>query len=62
MTEDMTIAGNEGRFDDYLRDIGIAAVVLPMPPDEAKYQTRLFVNNPRPLMRADALSNYEKAR
>jgi len=44
-----------------LRDVGIPADVLPMLADEAMKQTRLLVNNPRPLSRADALAIYEQA-
>jgi alcohol dehydrogenase class IV len=44
-----------------LRDVGIPADVLPKLADEAMKQTRLLVNNPRPLTRTDALSIYEQA-
>jgi alcohol dehydrogenase class IV len=44
-----------------LRDVGIPADVLPMLADDAMKQTRLLVNNPRPVTRADALSIYERA-
>ncbi len=44
-----------------LRDFDLPADVLPMLADDAMKQTRLLVNNLRPLIRADALSIYEQA-
>jgi alcohol dehydrogenase class IV len=44
-----------------LRDVGIAADALPMMADDAIKQTRLLVNNPRPLTREDAREIYEAA-
>ena len=44
-----------------LRDVGIAREALPMMARDAMNQTRLLVNNPRPVTEADALSIYEAA-
>jgi alcohol dehydrogenase class IV len=42
-----------------LRDVGIPAGAVPMLAREAMKQTRLLVNNPRPLEEADAAAIYE---
>jgi alcohol dehydrogenase class IV len=42
-----------------LRDVGIPADAVPMLAREAMKQTRLLVNNPRPLEEADAAAIYE---
>ena len=44
-----------------LRDVGIPVDALPVLADDAMKQTRLLVNNPRPVTRADALAIYEQA-
>jgi len=44
-----------------LRDVGIGAADLPMLAADAMLQTRLLVNNPRPLTQADALALYQEA-
>ena len=44
-----------------LRDVGITAADLPVLADDAMLQTRLLVNNPRPLTRADAFALYQEA-
>jgi len=44
-----------------LRDIGIPRNALDMMADDAMKQTRLLVNNPRPLTRADAFAIYSAA-
>lgn len=44
-----------------LRDVGIPEDALEMMADDAMKQTRLLVNNPRPLGRADALAIYRAA-
>jgi alcohol dehydrogenase class IV len=44
-----------------LRDVGIPQEALPMMADDAMKQTRLLVNNPRPVAREDALSIYSAA-
>jgi alcohol dehydrogenase class IV len=44
-----------------LRDVGIPADALPLLARDAMKQTRLLVNNPRPLTEADALSIYRQA-
>jgi len=44
-----------------LRDVGVAASDLPQLALDAMLQTRLLINNPRPLTEADALSLYEEA-
>ncbi|KAF0676019.1 iron-containing alcohol dehydrogenase [Profundibacterium mesophilum] len=44
-----------------LRDVGIAAKDLPLLAGDAMKQTRLLVNNPRPLAEADAAAIYEAA-
>jgi alcohol dehydrogenase class IV len=44
-----------------LRDLGIGREALPRLASEAMKQTRLLVNNPRPVMEADALAIYEAA-
>jgi alcohol dehydrogenase class IV len=44
-----------------LREVGIAARDLPMLAADAMKQTRLLVNNPRPLVEADALTIYQAA-
>lgn len=44
-----------------LRDMGIAADALKMLAADAMKQTRLLVNNPRPVTEADALRLYEQA-
>lgn len=42
-----------------LRDVGVPRVAVPMLAADAMKQTRLLVNNPRPLNEADALAIYE---
>jgi len=44
-----------------LRDHGVTADALPQLAQDAMLQTRLLVNNPRPLTEADALSIYQLA-
>lgn len=44
-----------------LRDVGIPQDALPRMAQDAMKQTRLLVNNPRPVTEADALAIYEKA-
>ncbi|SCY28202.1 iron-containing alcohol dehydrogenase [Microvirga guangxiensis] len=44
-----------------LRDVGIPQDTLPMLAEDAMKQTRLLVNNPRPLLLADARAIYEAA-
>jgi alcohol dehydrogenase class IV len=44
-----------------LRDVGIGKDSLPMMARDAMNQTRLLVNNPRPVTEADALAIYEAA-
>jgi alcohol dehydrogenase class IV len=44
-----------------LRDVGIPADAVPALADDAMRQTRLLVNNPRPLGHADALAIYRAA-
>ncbi|MCM2474162.1 iron-containing alcohol dehydrogenase [Rhizobium sp. CG5] len=44
-----------------LRDVGIPRDKLSLLADDAMEQTRLLVNNPRPVSRADALAIYEAA-
>jgi alcohol dehydrogenase class IV len=44
-----------------LRDVGIPEGALPRLADDAMKQTRLLVNNPRPITRADALAIYTAA-
>jgi len=44
-----------------LRDVGIPESALELLADDAMKQTRLLVNNPRPLTRADALAIYRAA-
>ena len=44
-----------------LRDVDIPREALPRMARDAMKQTRLLVNNPRPVTKADALSIYEKA-
>ena len=44
-----------------LRDVGIGEEALPMLAADAMKQTRLLVNNPRPLQEADALAIYREA-
>jgi alcohol dehydrogenase class IV len=44
-----------------LRDVGIPADAVAMMADDAMKQTRLLVNNPRPLTREDARAIYEAA-
>jgi alcohol dehydrogenase class IV len=44
-----------------LRDVGIPRDAIPRLGEDAMKQTRLLVNNPRPLALADALAIYEAA-
>ena len=44
-----------------LRDAGVPQAALPMLARDAMNQTRLLVNNPRPVNEADALAIYERA-
>jgi alcohol dehydrogenase class IV len=44
-----------------LRDVGIPSDAVPMLARDAMKQTRLLVNNPRPLTEADALAIYQQA-
>ncbi|WP_346914049.1 iron-containing alcohol dehydrogenase [uncultured Roseibium sp.] len=44
-----------------LREVGITAADLPKMASDAMKQTRLLVNNPRPVTEADALAIYEAA-
>ncbi|WP_460450888.1 iron-containing alcohol dehydrogenase [Alsobacter sp. SYSU BS001988] len=49
------------RLESRLRDVGIPQEALPTLAADAMRQTRLLVNNPRPLTEADALSIYRQA-
>ncbi|MET1025662.1 MAG: iron-containing alcohol dehydrogenase, partial [Dongiaceae bacterium] len=44
-----------------LRDVGIPEDAVPMLAQDAMKQTRLLVNNPRPLTEQDALAIYRQA-
>jgi alcohol dehydrogenase class IV len=44
-----------------LRDVGIPETAIPLLASEAMKQTRLLINNPRPLTEADALDIYQAA-
>jgi alcohol dehydrogenase class IV len=44
-----------------LRDVGVPQEALPMMAEDAMRQTRLLVNNPRPLALEDARAIYEAA-
>jgi alcohol dehydrogenase class IV len=44
-----------------LREVGVGEADLPMLANDAMKQTRLLVNNPRPLAEADALAIYRAA-
>lgn len=44
-----------------LRDVGISAADLPRLAQDAMLQTRLLVNNPSPVTKADALAIYQAA-
>jgi alcohol dehydrogenase class IV len=44
-----------------LRDVGISAADLPLMAEQAMLQTRLLVNNPRPVTAADAHAIYKAA-
>ncbi len=48
-------------LEQRLRDVGITEEDLPMLASEAMKQTRLLVNNPRPVTQADALAIYKAA-
>ena len=48
-------------LEQRLRDVGIAEDALPMLAHDAMKQTRLLVNNPRPVTEADALAIYRAA-
>ncbi|MGL5447784.1 MAG: iron-containing alcohol dehydrogenase [Rhabdaerophilum sp.] len=51
----------ELKLPQRLREVGIAAEDLPMLARDAMKQTRLLVNNPRPIGEADALAIYRAA-
>ena len=48
-------------IEQNLRDVGIEKEALPMLACDAMNQTRLLVNNPRPVDEAAALAIYEAA-
>lgn len=48
-------------LEQRLREVGIPGDALPMLANDAMNQTRLLVNNPRPLTEADALAIYRAA-
>ncbi|SOC46032.1 alcohol dehydrogenase class IV [Rhizobium subbaraonis] len=53
--------GRDLRIPQSLREVGIPRDALPMMARDAMKQTRLLVNNPRPLAEEDALAIYEAA-
>jgi alcohol dehydrogenase class IV len=55
----LTALSSELGLPPRLRDVGIPAGAVPMLAREAMKQTRLLVNNPRPLEEADAAAIYE---
>lgn len=55
-----SLAGEIG-LPPRLRDVGIGADALPKMASDAMKQTRLLVNNPRPVTEADALAIYRAA-
>lgn len=57
------LAGLRARLDlpSRLREAGVPAGALPRLAAEAMKQTRLLVNNPRPVTEADALAMYRAA-
>lgn len=59
--EALAALGRELGVPQRLRDVGIGAGALPMLARDAMRQTRLLVNNPRPLSEADALAIYTAA-
>ena len=59
--EALAALGRELGVPQRLRDVGIGAEALPMLARDAMRQTRLLVNNPRPLGEADALAIYTAA-
>lgn len=48
-------------LEQRLRDVGIPRDAIPLLAADAMKQTRLLVNNPRPVTEADALAMYEQA-
>lgn len=59
--EALTRLAEEIRLPPRLRDVGIPADAVPMMAEDAMKQTRLLVNNPRPVTLADARAIYEAA-
>lgn len=53
--------GQELKIPQTLREVNIPREALPMMARDAMNQTRLLVNNPRPVTEADALAIYESA-
>lgn len=58
---ELAILSQRVGLPQHLSDVGISAVDLPKMAKDAMKQTRLLVNNPRPLEEADALAIYEAA-
>jgi alcohol dehydrogenase class IV len=59
--EAVTALAADLRLPPRLRDVGIPADAVPMMAEDALKQTRLLVNNPRPMTLADARAIYEAA-
>ena len=59
--EAVTALAADLRLPPRLRDVGIPADAVPMMAEDAMKQTRLLVNNPRPMTLADARAIYEAA-
>ena len=59
--DDCCEGGMEFGRQQRLREVGIPADAVPMLAKDAMKQTRLLVNNPRPLTEADALAIYRQA-
>ena len=57
----MTALAADLRLPPRLRDVGIPADAVPIMAEDAMKQTRLLVNNPRPMTLDDALAIYEAA-
>jgi alcohol dehydrogenase class IV len=59
--ERLAVLSAELHLPTRLRDLDIGADVLPLLAADAMKQTRLLVNNPRPVTEADALAIYRAA-
>lgn len=59
--EALASLGQELKIPQTLREVNIPREALPMMARDAMNQTRLLVNNPRPVTEADALAIYESA-